>query len=271
MHLRKTETSLCHGILSTLSTSSRSNSLALEATEETSVVAREGTRASKGIHLACASKSSLAGADRSGSRDSEESALGTSLEGVLDVLERVSFGENLAVLLDLESMVEDVVKIVVDDVEEGVAGNLGSAAGNVVHVVALEGDQLKHVSKLSVTYSVPVTYVALAEEEDGPVVISIAACRPRAHAVNLVVRDRHATASSSTKDNMLATDQGCSTVINPDVVSAVKRDSVAAPDQAGVEVGDMDVLDDNILDAIGKTKTLSFDDTLGTDADDALV
>jgi hypothetical protein len=47
-------------------------------------------------------------------------------------------------------VVEDVVEIVVDDVEKGVAGNLRSAAGNVVHVVAFEGNQLEHVSKFSV-------------------------------------------------------------------------------------------------------------------------
>lgn len=58
---------------------------------------------------------------------------------------------------------------------------------------------------------------------------------------------------------------------NPDEVRAIHSNSISTPDVLGVEVSDMDILDDDVLGTVGHTQTLSTDNTLGSNADQGLV
>lgn len=121
---------------------SRGDDLALEVAEEAGVGAVKGAGGAIAVELAVAAEDGLAeGAGGSGG-DAEQAALVAGLDGELDVLEDISLSEDLGAGVYLEGMVPDVVEVVVDGVEEGVAGDLGGTAGHVVDVVVLEGDQL---------------------------------------------------------------------------------------------------------------------------------
>jgi hypothetical protein len=54
-------------------------------------------------------------------------------------------------------------------------------------------------------------------------------------------------------------------------LTAVDGDGITTPDVLRVDIGETDVLDDNVLDAVGHADTLSFDDTLVALADKRLV
>jgi len=58
---------------------------------------------------------------------------------------------------------------------------------------------------------------------------------------------------------------------DPHKIRAIYGDGVTAPDILGVEVCDVDILDDNILRAIGHTKPLSTNDTFVPYTDDRFV
>lgn len=60
-------------------------------------------------------------------------------------------------------------------------------------------------------------------------------------------------------------------VIDPDHVSAGDGDSITTPDVFRVDVGEVDILNDNVLDAVGHVDTLALDDTGGALADQGLV
>ena len=60
-------------------------------------------------------------------------------------------------------------------------------------------------------------------------------------------------------------------MVNPDVVGAVESDSVTTPDEFGVELGDVDVLDDDVADTVHQAQTLSTQDTRATHANNGLV
>ena len=89
-------------------------------------------------------------------------------EGSDDVLEDVALGENVATSTDVESVAAVGVPVVVDGVEKSVAADLGGAAGCVVDVVALEGDE-----------------IAAAGEVERPVVVVVAGGGPRGLMVGL--------------------------------------------------------------------------------------
>ena len=55
-------------------------------------------------------------------------------------------------------------------------------------------------------------------------------------------------------------------MINPDVVSVGKTDSIASPDIFWVKIGDLDVLDDDVGDT-SHSQTLSVENCIGTEAD----
>lgn len=57
----------------------------------------------------------------------------------------------------------------------------------------------------------------------------------------------------------------------PDHVSAIERDGITTENVLGVELGDVDVLDDDVLGAVGHAQTLATDDTLGANTNDGLV
>lgn len=58
---------------------------------------------------------------------------------------------------------------------------------------------------------------------------------------------------------------------DPDAVGAVDGDGVAAPDVLRVELRDVDVLDDDVLCAVGDVQALAAEDAGGSRADDRLV
>jgi hypothetical protein len=101
--------------------------------------------------------------------------------------------------------------------------------------------------------------------------VAVAASRPVAVTIDLVVGDGNTATSLGTENDVLAADKGCCAVVNPNVVSSVKSDSIATPDKVRVKVRNVDVLDDNVLDTVGKTETLALNNTLGTNTDNALV
>ena len=80
------------------------------------------------------------------------------------------------------------VPVVVDGVEEGVAGNLRAAAAGVVDVVALESDQ-----------------IVGASEVHGPVVVAVAGGRPGGRTIDFVVGDSDTIAGVVTKNDVLTT------------------------------------------------------------------
>ena len=60
-------------------------------------------------------------------------------------------------------------------------------------------------------------------------------------------------------------------VIDPDIVCFVQGDGVSAPDILRVDVGDLDVLQNDVLSPVDNSQAFTFDDTLGAIADDCLV
>ena len=130
--------------------SSRSDILALEVGQEVGVAARKGARASEAVDLASVAEVRRADGVSRGARAGEELAgEAGGLDRSNDVLEDVALGDGLAARVDLEGVAGVVVPVVVDGVEEGVAGDLGGAAGGVEDVVVLEGDELRRfVSKV---------------------------------------------------------------------------------------------------------------------------
>ena len=124
--------------------------LAAEAGEDARVGAVEGARAAEAVDLAGVAERARAGGVGAGVGAGEELAGGgVGVERGLDVLEDVALGDGLAARVDLEGVAGVVVPVVVDGVEEGVAGDLGGAAGGVEDVVVLEGDELRRfVSKV---------------------------------------------------------------------------------------------------------------------------
>ena len=60
-------------------------------------------------------------------------------------------------------------------------------------------------------------------------------------------------------------------MIDPNVVCSSQSNRVTTPDVLRVELGDVNVLDNHILDAVGQPDALALDDTFRTRADDRLV
>lgn len=60
-------------------------------------------------------------------------------------------------------------------------------------------------------------------------------------------------------------------LVDPDHVGASKSDRIAAPDVLRVKLGDVDVLDDNILNTVGHPDALALEDTFRARTDDRFV
>jgi hypothetical protein len=60
-------------------------------------------------------------------------------------------------------------------------------------------------------------------------------------------------------------------VINPNVVCSSQSNRVTTPDVLRVELGDVNVLDNHILDTVGQPDALALDDTFRPRADNRLV
>jgi hypothetical protein len=66
-------------------------------------------------------------------------------------------------------------------------------------------------------------------------------------------------------------DRGGGQLTDPDLVRAIDGNGIAAPDELRVQLGDVNVLDDDILRAVGDAEPLSTEDTLVADTDERLV
>lgn len=144
--------------------------------------------------------------------------------------------------------------VVVDSVQDGAASELGGTAREVVNVVVLEGDLVIRTSEVQV-----------------PVVVSVTGGGPLALAVDVAVGDAHAAGRVLAQDNVLAGDLVGGDVVDPDQVGAGEGDGVTSPDVLRVQLRDTDVLDDDVLHAVGHAQTLALDDSGGARAEDGLV
>lgn len=110
-----------------------------------------------------------------------------------------------------------------------------------------------------------------ADQQQGPVVLVVAADGPRGAAVELVVRYGDLAGGAPAGDDELAAGERELVVVDPDAVGAVQGDCIATPDVLRVEVGEVDVLDDDVAGAAAKAQALAANDSLGAHADDGLV
>jgi hypothetical protein len=184
----------------TRSSSGRSNVLALEVGNEASRAhAVESTRAAESVDLASTAQSGRASGVGRGAGSSEDlSARGAGVDGRGDVLESVALGDDGGAGADLEGVAAVGVPVVVDGVEESVAGDLGAATAGVVDVVALEGD-----------------HVVGAGEVHGPVVVAVAGGGPGGGAVDFVVGDGDTVAGGVAENDVLTADLRSSNVVDP--------------------------------------------------------
>lgn len=249
--LNASETSGVDNVLGNSCSRSGGDVLALEAGEEAGVSAGKGARGAVGVHLAVVAEVCLAGSVVGAG--GEDLARETGLGGRIDVLENIALGENVGTGVSLEG-VGDGVEVVVNGVEQSVACNLGGAARGVVDVVVLEGDG-----------------VGGAGEVQAPVVATVAGSGPGRGTVNVVVRDGDAAGGLVAEDNVLAGDQVSGNVVDPDEVSTIDGDGITTPDVLRVDVGEANVLDDDVLSIGVDANTLALDDTLGALADEGLV
>jgi hypothetical protein len=135
--------SVTSGLLDVLRASSSAGSsdvLTLEAREHAGVRAGQSARGTVGVHLAVVAEVRLARRVVAGR--SKDLASKASLGSGNNVLEDVALSDDLGASVGLEGVLGVGVEVVVDSVEEGVAGDLGRAAGGVVDVVALHGDEV---------------------------------------------------------------------------------------------------------------------------------
>jgi len=70
---------------------------------------------------------------------------------------------------------------------------------------------------------------------------------------------------------MLAADEGGLDVVDPDEIRAGEGNGITSPDILWVELGNVDVLDDDVLGSICDSETLSTDHCVGSDTNDGLV
>lgn len=166
------------------------------------------------------------------------------LDDGVDVLEDVSFREDVAARADFEGVAGVVVPVVVDlrketmlvgvsflgamgvsyGVQEGASLDLGRTTAGVVDVVALQRD-----------------VVVGAVQVNSPVVIAVAGGRVTGRAVDVAVGDGHALGGLGAEDNVLAANAGGGNVVDPDHVAIVDGDGITAPDVLGVDISDGDV------------------------------
>jgi hypothetical protein len=188
----------------------------------------------------------------------------TGLLRLNNVLEDIALSNDLGAGIGLESMLAVGVEVVVDGVEEGVAADLGGAAGCVVDVVFLEGHE-----------------IVGAGEVHAPVVVAVAGRGPCGCAVNFAVGDGDAVRSTVSEDNVLAGDEVGGYMVDPDKISwvivsrctvvgqseceltTIHGDRITSPNVLRVDVGKSHVLDDDVLCVRDNANTLALDHTLG--------
>jgi hypothetical protein len=183
------------------------NVLALEFREEVRIGLAEGTGAYEAVNLARAAQGRRADLVGAGVGGGEKLARDGGLGDDLDVLEDVSFGDDVGTGADLEGVAGVVGPVVVDlfsladvkgrgmkgtySVQHSVTLDLGGTATGVVDVVALHGDHIAGASKV-----------------DTPVVVAVAGGRPVRDTVDVGVGDGDAVVGLGAEDDVLATDPG---------------------------------------------------------------
>ena len=123
---------------------SRSNVLAVEVDQEAGVRgASEVAGRAESVQHAVVAEVRVAYLVGAGAGGGEDAAVDRALlDRVVDVLEDVALCDNLSAAADFESVALDLVPVVVDGVEEGVAADLGATSGSVVDVVVLHRHQV---------------------------------------------------------------------------------------------------------------------------------
>lgn len=178
----------------------------------------------------------------------------TSLNRSINILENIALSKDISTSGNLKSVVAVVIPVVVDSVKKSVTSNLWCTTGGSVDVVTLKSNQIRRASEVHV-----------------PVMVSITSSRPGGNTVDVVVGDGNTTRSGVSEDDVLTTDERGGYAINPDHVRAIDSNSIASPHVLGVDVGDLNVLDDDVGDAGDHAETLSEDDTGLALADEGLV
>lgn len=101
--------------------------------------------------------------------------------------------------------------------------------------------------------------------------LAVAGCRPGRASVKLIVRDGNLATGAPAGHDELAANERELVVVDPDAVGAVQGDGIATPDVTGVQVIEVDALDDDVADAVDEAETLAADRSAGADADQGLV
>lgn len=95
-------------------------------------------------------------------------------------------------------------------------------------------------------------------EHHGPVVVAIAASGGGGNAIELVVGDSK-TGCGIVGDDEHAADEREFVVVNPDaIVATLEIKSITSPHDTGVDVGELEALDDDVLCVLGQRKTLAL-------------
>lgn len=215
------------------------NGKPLEVTKEVCVVPVDLRRAAERVGLAAAAKRGRA---RSGvvRRRPEKLALVPAVQRRFDALEHISLEDAASSCLTaLDQMPGVVVENVVDGVQQGAAAERRAAAGRHVDVVLEPGDGLGARHHLL-----------------APVRVLVAGRGIGRLAVDEAVGDGEALVGILPEGVVLAPRQGGLDMVDPNVGAARDADSIATPHILGVEVGDLEVLDDDIGDG-GQAETLA--------------
>lgn len=122
------------------------SSLTAEGAEEARVGTGESTGVVVLVDLADVAEAAGAGSVGGSIGAGKDCAGRTLLDSGLDVLEQVALSDDLGLVAGLEGVAGVALPVVVDGVENGVAGYLGGSARGLGDVVVLEGDHLWCVS-----------------------------------------------------------------------------------------------------------------------------
>lgn len=218
------------------------NGAAEIARQDGAVSTIEGSRVGRvGVGDARAAESGLARRIGRGDRVQGASQAG-GLDGGGAAVEVVALGQDGSTIADLEVVTGGGTEVVVDGVQQGSAltADLGTAARGVVNIVALQGDAVRS-----------------SREVHSPVLLTVAGGRVVALAIELVVGDGYLAGGLGTEDDVLAADEGSLAVVDPDQVGTVNSDTITTPHVLSVDLGDVNVLDDDVGNAVGHAQTVS--------------
>jgi hypothetical protein len=97
-------------------------------------------------------------------------------------------------------------------------------------------------------------------------------CRgPSSGTVDFAVGNGDAVGGTVAQNDVLTGNKVGGYVVNPDKVTAVNGNGISTPHVLRVDIGEADVLNNDVLYAVCHPDALSFDDTLGALADETLV